>query len=324
MKTTNLFTGIYKGMTMAKSGKDVNHLFLVFLFFAMIFCNGEPLCAAGVKAGDEHKFVSLCLSDGLLLFNELVSEAGKDYVQARKVHSELFRICIEAHKADYVRGKLSRPLLEGYESVYEALRTPVPKGVNDPNAWAKVEIKKASKNLGDLILSFAPHLEKPFEPEVPQKLDEKCEASLRAALNQVKVELREYIRLLLAKADNSVILSQAEDVCEANRRAILLAFIFRFADFENRSDMSQVADKQVGVKMLQKFQGDINRTIHWNGVIRERLKESDPNSASRLLQYSNSELRRLKVIQAISDKDMSEAQSLLLIAFKDSYPLTTP
>lgn len=322
MKANKLFTGTGKGMPMAKRGKDANRLFLVFLFIAMIFCNGSSLCAADGAGSNENRFVDRCVSDGLMLFNEMVSESGKNFVKAREVHSELFHVCLEAHKANYVKGELATGLLDEYESLDKDLSMPLPEGLDDPNAWAEDNIEKASKKLGEIISSFEPHLENTFEQDTPDNLDAKCEDSLWVALNGVRMELREFIKLLMAEeSDNSVILGKAEDLCEANRRAIVLSFLHRFVDFESQREKSQPSDKQVDLKMFRQFQGDINRTIYWNGILSKRLKDNDQTSARRLMKYSDSELRRLKVLRAVLNKNMKEAQSLLLVEFKISYPL---
>ncbi len=322
MEMNELSTGIAKGVQMAKRGKDVSCLYLVILFIAVIFCNGSSLCAAdGAVSNEENRFIGLSVSDGLMFFNEMVSESGPNYVKARKVHAELFHVCLEARKADYVKGSLSTGLLEDYTSLDVRLSKRVADGVADPNAWAKTDIEDVSKELGEIISSFEPHLQNPFEREKPRELGDKCEDILRAALNGVRVELREYIKLVIAEADNSVLLRKAEDLCEANRRAIVLSFVFRFVDFDGRREKPQTSEKQVDMKMLKQFQGDINRTIYWNRILRKKLKDSHPTSASRLLKYSNSELRRLKVLRAVLNKDMKEAQSLLLVAFRISHPL---
>lgn len=83
---------------------------------------------------------------------------------------------------------------------------------------------------------------------------------------------------------------------------------------------AETSGEGLDVRDIREFRGDINRTIYWNRVLQKRLKGSD---VSVLEEYTASELRRLRVLRAVLNEDMREAQALLLVAFRASFPLKT-
>ncbi len=62
---------------------------------------------------------------------------------------------------------------------------------------------------GELIRDFEPYLEEPFDLDGLEDLGDKCWKALYAALENVKVKLREYI--------NDLTIKNAEELCLANR-----------------------------------------------------------------------------------------------------------
>lgn len=330
---SELFGRIKKGWSMAKCNKvvyrDVPHLFWGFLLIALIFCGGSSVYADDGDGSNKSELVRRYVSESLLFYNELASESGIDFVKARRVHADLLSIYLKARKADYVNAVFTDEVAKGFlkdlESIKNALERDiknVPEAKKNPNAWAKGDIKEASERLHGILMGFEPYLETPFDLAGFEVLGVKCRDDLGIALSDVKAKLRVYIQHLTAeKADNHVTVREAEKLCEANRRGIVLLFLARFADFEGRTAKGQPSKMGLGLKALRQFRGDINRTIYWNRILEKRLKGSD--EASVLAKYSASELRRLRVLRAVLNRDMREAQYLLLVAFKKSVPLKT-
>lgn len=330
MMTSELFAG-KQGWSMAKSNKvvykDVLRFFGGFLFVALIFCDGSSVCADDGKGSNKSELVRRYVSDGLLLYNELASESGRDFVRSRKVQAGLLSMYVremEVRQLKYAAALLTdeaASILANLKSIRESLEEAVPEGEQNPNVWAEEDIKEASKQLGKILKGFEPYLKNAFDLDGFEDLGDKCREDLYAALEDVKVKLREYIKLLtVMKADNHLAVKKAEELCEANRKAIVLLFLARFARFEDQGVKAEASNKGLDLRVLRQFRGDINRTIYWNGVLQKRLKGSD---ASVLKKYSASELRRLRVLRAVLNKDMREAQALLLVTFRASFRLKT-
>jgi len=326
MMTSELFAG-KQGWSMAKSNKvvykDVLRLFGGFLFVALIFCDGSSVCADDGKGSDELAW--RYVSDGLLLYNELKSESGSDFVKARKVHADLLSMYVEAREADYVAALLTDEaaagILKSLKSIKESLEKAVPpEGEQDPNAWAEKDIKDASERLGKILIVFEPYLKEPFDLDGFEKLGDRCREDLYAALKDVKAKIRAYINDLTTEKANDLTIEKAVKLCEANRKAIVLLFLARFARFEDQGVNAETSGEGLDLRVLRQFRGDINRTIYWNRVLQKRLKGNDE---AVLKKYSVSELRRLRVLRAVLNEDMREAQALLLVAFRASFPLKT-
>jgi hypothetical protein len=269
-----------------------------------------------------NELVRRYVSDGLLIYNELASESGNDFVKARKMHADLLRIYVremEARQRDYAAALLTdeaRRILGNLDSIRKSLEKPVPEGKEDLSTRAQFDIEKAGERVGNLLKNHEPYLKEAFDFDGFEKLGDRCRKDLYAALEEVKVRLREYIEhLTVMKADNDLAIKKGEELCEANRKAIVLLFLNRFARFEDQKVNGETSGGGLDLGVLRQFRGDINRTIYWNRVLQKRLKGSDE---SVLKKYSASELRRLRVLRAVLNEDMREAQDLLLVAFKAS------
>lgn len=100
-------------------------------------------------------------------------------------------------------------------------------------------------------------------------------------------------------------LANAELTCRANRRAITLVYPIRYS-YENFITRDR----------LKQFRHDIDRTIYYNNMLSKTASTEDNKL---LTHYSTSELRRLKIIQAILDEDMETARTLLKTAIEEAY-----
>ncbi len=332
---SELFSGKKKGRFMAKSNKvvyrDVVRLFLGFLFVALIFCRGSSVCAGvdGGKASNKIDLVRWYVSDGLLLYNELKSESGRDFVRARKMHAGLLGIYLREMKSrqrDYAAELLTEEaasiasILKELGYIREGLKEAVPVGEENPNDWAMKDVNDASERVGRLLIGFEPYLKTAFDIDGFEKLGDECREELRKALEGVTAKLKVYIKGLTTKKANDLMIKRAAEVCEANRKAIVLLFLARFARFEDPEVNGETSGEGLDLRTLRQFGGDINRTIYWNRVLQKRLEGDD---ASLLKKYSASEFRRLRVLRSVEDEDMREAQDLLLKTLVKSHPLKT-
>lgn len=322
MMISELFIG-KKGQSMDKvdkmAYKDVFCLFLGFLFVALIFCGGMSVCCADDKASTKVDFVNRYISDGLLFFSELYSESGDDFLGAREIHRRLLGTYLREMKDRqliYAATLLTEEavsierILKELRSIRKTLGEPVPTNKKDPNGWAKNDLEKVSKQLGDLLISFKPRLKVPFDiGDKFEKLGEECRKELRKALKEVTVRLDAYIEGITTNKANDLLMKRARELCEANREAIVYFYIFRFARFEDPEVNAETSGEGLDVRTLRQFSGDVNRTIYWNGVLQKRAEEKN---AKLLRKYTASEFRRLRVLRAVTDRDMREAQGLLL------------
>jgi len=310
-----------KGLSMTKTNKevykDVLRFLGFFLFVVLILCTGSLVCADGGKGSDN--LAKRYVSDGLLLYNELANESGRNFLKARKIHANLLGMYLdemEDRQRNYAAALLTSEALDiltNLKSIRKSLAKPIPEDIQDPNDWAKKNIEQAGRKVGELLSNFEPYLdlENPFVLDGFEELGDKCRRDLYAALEDVKVKLRAYIKDLTIK--------NAEELCLANRKAIVHLFIARFARFDDPGERAETSSKGLDIRAVRQFRGDINRTIYWNRVCK-RTKEGSKH-AYELTAYSVSELRRLRILQSVLDSDMREAQALLLIAFRDSFPL---
>jgi len=128
----------------------------------------------------------------------------------------------------------------------------------------------------------------------------------KRALDESKESVRKY-------GDDPNV-TNAEKACRKNRKAIALAYLVRCA----YQHFNSLDDK------LRQFRGDINRTIYYNDLLRKNnadalkddrilgnIKKELEKDNELLEKYTNSERRRLEIVDAILDKDNRKAESLL-------------
>ena len=73
---------------------------------------------------------------------------------------------------------------------------------------------------------------------------------------------------------------------------------------------------------LKKFHIDINRTIYYNQLLlqTDSMKNGEGVEYQLLDRYSNSEHRRLRLLQAIITNDMQETRQILIKAIEEAIP----
>lgn len=308
--------------------RGVFRLFLGFVFVALIFCSGGSVCADDGKANIKVDLGGRYFSDGLLIYNELKHESGKDFLRARKKHVDLLDLYLHEMKGrqlEYAADLLTEEaasILKELRSIRDYLGNDVPKDKKDLNSWAESEINKASERFGKFLIAkdFEQYQKKPFDIDGFEKLGKECRDDLTGALKEVTVRLNAYIKDIATRKPDDLLIKRAVELCEANRKAIILLYMFRFARFEDPDVNAETSGEGLDVRLLRQLSGDINRTIFWNSFLQKRIKNG---KAGILEKYSASEYRRVRLLKAILGRDMREAQFLLLKTLIESSPAKT-
>jgi hypothetical protein len=172
-------------------------------------------------------------------------------------------------------------------------------------AQAEKEIKKARDTIKQFVIrsqEFSGLEIAIFEhEELPEGLLEAAKLALESAKESVE-------KFML---DPNV--ANAQEACRKNRIAISLAYLVRCA-YQHFNSLDEE---------LRQFRGDIDRTIYYNDLLMKNNADLLANAPLRdvrkqleednglLKKYTESELRRLDIVDAILDKDNRKAESLL-------------
>lgn len=247
-------------------------------------------------------------NDVLVLLSELATESGDDYIQAKSIHAEMLREYVEHMEKRSLSGLLallhpklspSKQLAHIVADLGEPLRLSQGREADRQNE-ARKKIEAATM----AIAQFFIRLEQFSGIRIITFRSEVISEELR---NAIKISLVEAHEIVGECAENPTV-DSAEAACMANRKAMVYLYLARFGyqDFVNQEE-------------LKKFRRDINRTIYYNRVLQQTYKEDDPNH-KRLGAYSNSELRRLRLLQAIIDNDIQQAREVLKTAIEEAIP----
>ena len=251
-------------------------------------------------------------SDSLMLMLAAeTKELGYDFSGAKEDHAYILRKYLgHMKKRNFsLLLRLLYPELSPRKQLTTALANLNPEELVTKQDQAKNEIKKVEETIKQFVsksLEFSDIQILTFELE---DLPEELLNDTKSALDDSRKHVEIY--------GNNLIMSKAQEACRKNRKAIALAYLVRcgYQSYDSLDDK------------LKQFRGDINRTIYYNHVLQGKkeikeietsekdktLLEDYSNSELRALleDYSNSELRRLKVLQAILDKDIYKAHELL-------------
>ncbi len=255
---------------------------------------------------------------------ELKSESGVAYDTAIKVHHELLSQCIEAtedrrpplplrlfsfssktinfKELKRLENELGKPLKDEEGKLLHG---------EEKNEEARRRIEKLKKPATELLVELQQLLTKQIMPSRRKKIP----AGLREDVDKVLKESQDKVELYISGIEKNIELKKSVEhsalVCHENRKAASLSFLtsYMYEDFFF-----------VTKEMLIRFREDIDQTIHYNNILCKSLSSSEDkgNKADikRLGSYTQSELRRLDLVQAIIDDDMQKAQELLLAAMK--------
>jgi hypothetical protein len=164
---------------------------------------------------------------------------------------------------------------------------------------AREAIEAASETIAKFVWKLLP-----AEPISTFGLEAVSKETLTAIESSLK-ESSENVQIYAADPN----VTKAETACMANRKAIVYLYLARFG-------YQQIVNEEE----LRTFRTDINRTIYYNRILQEQGADKDRSDYCRLDKYSDSERRRLRLLQAIIDNDIQQAQVLLQIALIEAIP----
>ena len=258
------------------------------------------------KAWGEAKTLNLRnATDSLMPLIELRKESGGHYDKAKADHVDMLN--------RYVRNMESRELSF-------LLKLPPFSNKNvakELEHVAKVlqEDENSCEAIAKAAESIAKFLDRSKLCEGKPVISFKTEVISEELKNAIKDSLRESQEKVEIYANDPNV-DNSEDACWANRKVIVYLYLARFG-------YQQVVSQEE----LRTFRTDMNRCIYYNRLLQrtDAVKVGKGVKGSdhwRLGKYSDSEVRRLQLLQAIMDDDIQQAQILLLIAVIEAFPHT--
>jgi hypothetical protein len=226
-----------------------------------------------------------------MILDEMKNEAGKNYIKAREDYIYLlgiFREHMEMRNYSLLLRVLYPELSPNKQLTSSLANLDKPETQDD----AEKQIKEASKAIEKFISEsrkFAgTQVSMPSHHDMPVKLL----SVVKSALDDSKTHVEKY--------GKNLTMLNSQVTCRRNRIAAALAYLTRCAYQDFRGLDGE----------LRQFRGDINRTIYYNDVLKGK-KEISKEDRGRLEKYSNSEMRRLKIVNALLGRDSDRAVSLL-------------
>ena len=266
-----------------------------------LVCFAIFIVAAIANALEEAKILNLRnANDSLMAIIELKKESGGNYNKAKADHIEMLRQYVGHMDSRDLSFLFQLPPFSNKNVTKELERA-----VEDLEKADQLNARKAIENASNSIAKFLAQSKSftsepitTFEPEViPQEL----QTVTKKALADSHEKVEKY-------ADDSN-MTNAEKACWTNRKAIAYVYLCRFG-LQNFVDQEE----------LRTFRTDMNRCIYYNRVLQQTSISEEERT--RLTEYSNSDIRRLQLLQAIIDNDIQQAQTLLLIAVEEVFPGT--
>lgn len=267
----------------------------------MVFCSAWLMYT---KADRKAQMLNLRnTTDSLMLLTELASESGDDYTNKVALFKELMLDYTEHMKQRNLHWLIQLPPFSK-KNVAKELKRAAEYLADDRNPSEAIE--KASKSISEFLNESKPFTGEPIVTSEPEAISQEIRDALRNSLVKVHEKAEIY--------SNDASVANSASACMANRRAIIYLYLARFG-----------YEEIVSQDDLKKFRTDLNRTIYYNQFLQKTdaikggtgIYDSD---YSRLDRYSISELRRLRLLQAIIDKDFLRVQILLQIAIKNAIP----
>lgn len=229
-------------------------------------------------------------SDTLILLVELATESGDDYSQAKILFVEQLQVYAEHMKQRELHWllRLSPSPRKNAAKELERVADYLEKA---DQINARQAIEKASESIAKFLTESKTFTDEPITTFEPEAISKEIQTLINTSLDKTNEKTDIYA------SDPNVAKSRA--ACMANRKAIVYLYLARF-------NYQEIVDEE----KLRRFRTDINRTIYYNRVLQKTYKEDNPNY-KLLGEYSDSELRRLGLLQAIIDNDIQQAQDLL-------------
>lgn len=240
---------------------------------------------------------------------------GGSYTTAQKSYAEMFQLYVDHTKNRDTPFLLKllpfsqKNIVKCLEKVAEEL-----KKESSSEEESREKIERAAVSIAQFFSESGLLTNEPvitLEPEVmSQEIRDKIGNALKEAHEKAEIF-----------AHNSNI-ANSEEACMSNRRAIVYLYLARFG-----------YDDFIAEEKLKQFRADTNRTIYYNRLLRQHDvikaeydnaikagKRVDRTNYAMLEKRSDSEVRRLRLLQAIIDNDIQEARDLSQIAIMEAMP----
>jgi hypothetical protein len=244
---------------------------------------------------------------------ELATESGGNYggsyTEAMKSHAEMIQKYVDQMKnrnrdLDFLlrfRPFSKDNIVKCLEDVVQDLR----KEVHSPDE-AREKIERAAGSIVQFLTELQLFREAPTTAFKPEVMSEGIQKALKKSLKEAHDAADKYAEV------QSV--PNAETACMTNREAIVYLYLARF-----------VYEEIIDQEDLRRFHTDINRAIYYNALLLEtpavQSGKGKPGSDYELLaKHTDSEIRRLRLLQTIIDNDIQQTQVLLRIAIKKAFP----
>lgn len=176
-------------------------------------------------------------------------------------------------------------------------------GKEEKNDEACRRIEKLKKPAAERLIELQQLLSKPIIFSRRKEIPAGSREDVNKALEGSHAKVEYYTDGINTNIPLNKSVENSRLACHENRRAASLSFLASYM-YEGFF---------VSKKMLTRFRDDIDLTIRHNNYLCKSLP-SDDEARDRLKRYSESELHRRDLVQAIIDDDMQKAQELLLAA----------
>ncbi len=260
-----------------------------------------PIFVAAMYAEVRLTELAQAKSDEVLCIAcEAATESGYDYVEAMRDHAEILEAYINAeHRRNWFASYLLYMLYP--ELDHERRLKPLLEDLKGPlseQEKAKDQIERAA------------HVLEEFSEELRASSDVSSTAlrfrsvgiELLSAINEA-IELSHEAVVEYGKALN---MPNAQKTCRKNRKTITLIFFGRSAYLS-----------EVNKCVLRGVLEDVTQIIAYNEKLQKTLKSE--RDRSLLTKYSDSEKRRVKILQAILENDVIKARKILRKAIEDAF-----
>jgi len=266
----------------------------------------------GAKAYRQATMLNLRnAADSLMPLVELATESGGNYggnyIEAKKSHAEMIKKYVDHMNERNVSFLLRLPpfskknIVKYLEEIAEELGKEV---------HSKDEARKKIEQAAKSIVQFLAELEFFTEEQIIAFKSEVMSKEIKDALKESLKEAHDRAEIYA----NDLNVANAEEACMTNRKAIVYLYLARFG-------YQEIIDQE----MLRRFRTDLNQAIYYNRLLQQteavKIGKDKAGSDYELLdRHSDSEIRRLWLLQAIIENDVEQTQVLLRIAIKKAFP----
>ena len=291
-------------------------IIITLLVCLVIICS---IVLVGQVSGEVKKLTLRDASDSLMPLIELATESGGkyggDHIKAMESHADMIQKYVD-HMNERNR-ELSflfrlplvprKDIAKHLEEVVKELRKKLDsESVADQREEARKKIETAANSIAQFLTELELFKEEPIIAFKPELISKDIQKDLKKSLKVAHDTAEKYAQ------DPNV--ANAEMACMTNRKAIVYLYLARFV-------YEEIIDREE----LERFHTDINRAIYYNRLLQQtpavQSNKEDKDSDYELLdKHTDSEIRRLRLLQTIIDNDIQQTQDLLRIAIRRAFP----